>query len=215
MTKENIVLATDNYGNNITVGQLQNWIKSESQVELADFFYHRYYGRYIKPFDFKDSEYVKKYKNGFAIMTSCCLLIETFVSFTEPNFLDTNQKSEKCFGYFFLTQKEFIEFAKNGLKLSEYTSQSGKRLNNKGIPYDFYKNVRCGILHNGETKNNWKIVRNGNLFDTTNKRINSYLFMSKLKDIMQEFRDELKKSSIDQKIWITYKSRLEYLIQNS
>ena len=69
MKKENIILATDNFGNNITISQLQNWINTESKIELADFFYHRFYGRYIKPFDFKNSEYIKTYKNGFAIMT--------------------------------------------------------------------------------------------------------------------------------------------------
>ena len=215
MKKENIILATDNFGNNITISQLQNWINTESKIELADFFYHRFYGRYIKPFDFKNSEYIKTYKNGFAIMTSCCLLIETFVSFTDPFFLDTNQKSERCFGYFFLTQEEFIEFSKGGLKESDYRNSNRKNLNNKGISNDFYKNVRCGILHNGEVKNNWRIVRNGVLFDTKNKVINSHLFLQKLKDVMKKFKFNLKNSNIEDEIWKTYLLRLESLIKNS
>lgn len=215
MKTSSIILATDNLGNNITISQLEEWLKSESKNELADFFYYRFYGRYIKPFDFKNPDYIKTHKNGFAIMTSCCLLIETFVSFTEPIFLDTNSKSERCFGYFFLTHKEFNPFSNGGLKLSEYKDLTRKKLKNKGIPFDFYKNVRCGILHNGETKNNWKIVRSGDFFDQKNKRINSYLFMEKLKSVMQKFTNDLKKSENNGQIWITYKNRLENLIENS
>lgn len=215
MTKEDIILATDNLGKNITISQLQNWINTESKTELADFFYHRFYGRYIKPFDFKNSEYIKTYKNGFAIMTSCCLLIETFVSFTEPFFIDTNQKSERCFGYFFSNQKEFIEFSKGGLNKSDYKDSNRKKINNKGIPKDFYKNVRCGILHNGEVKNNWRITRNGILYDTENKVINSHLFLQKLKDVMKQFKFNLKNSNIEDEIWKTYLLRLKDLIKNS
>ena len=88
-------------------------------------------------------------------------------------------------------------------------------MNNKGISNDFYKNVRCGILHNGEVKNNWRIVRNGVLFDTKNKVINSHLFLQKLKDVMKKFKFNLKNSNIEDEIWKTYLLRLESLIKNS
>jgi len=166
MKNPNLVLATDKNGNKITIQDLENWIEIGSKTELVDFFYDRFYNRYLKPFDYNNQEYKKSFKNGFAIMVNCCLLIEAFVSFTNPKFKDTKNKSERCFGYFFLKNDEFNCFSKDGLELNEYVNSES--LKNKGRSHDFYKNVRCGILHNGETKNNWKILRKGKLFDEEN-----------------------------------------------
>ena len=214
-SNEKIILATIPTGENIDIIKLTEWLKNDSKDELSDFFYHRFYNRYLKPFDYENIDYKKNYKNGFTIMASCCLLIETFVSYREPIFLDTNSKSERCFGYFFLTQKEFNSFSKGGLILSEYMDLNRKPLKNKGIPSDFYKNIRCGILHNGETKNKWRVVRNGELFDQANKKINATLFMERLKEVMNEFRNDLKISDFNDVIWINYKSRLKNLIDKS
>ena len=216
MKDTNLVLATDKNGKKITIENLENWIKISSKTELANFFFDRFYVRYLKPFEFENDEYIKSYKNGFAIMTSCCLLIETFVSYIELEFKDTSFKSERCFGYFFLKHKEFNCFAKDGLEINQYEKLTTKKLNNKGIPYDFYKNVRCGILHNGETKNNWKILRKGKLFDEENKSINATKFMSNLVLVMRRFQNDLLFSDFNNSdIWITYKKRLEYLIEKS
>ena len=216
MKDTNLVLATDKNGKKITIENLENWIKISSKTELANFFFDRFYVRYLKPFEFENDEYIKSHKNGFAIMTSCCLLIETFVSYTELEFKDTSFKSERCFGYFFLKHKEFNCFAKGGLEINKYEKLTTKKLNNKGIPDDFYKNVRCGILHNGETKNNWKILRKGKLFDEENKSINATKFMSNLVLVMRRFQNDLLFSDFNNSdIWKTYKKRLEYLIEKS
>lgn len=212
----NLVLATDKNGKKITIENLEDWIRKGSKTELADFFFDRFYVRYLKPFEFENTEYIKTHKNGFAIMTSCCLLIETFVSFTNSEFKDTKNKSERSFGYFFLKNKEFNSFSKGGLDLSKYEKQTDKYLNNKGIPKDFYSNVRCGILHNGETKNNWKILRKGELFDEKNKSINATKFMNNLVTVIKQFQDKLLNSDFNNdEIWKTYKARLEYLIEKS
>lgn len=216
MKNQNLVLAINKDGQKITIINIKVWIKKNNQKELADFFFDRFYIRYIKPFEFENSEYVKNHKNGFAIMTSCCLLIETFVSYTNPEFKDTKNKSERCFGYFFMTNKEFNCFSKGGLELDKYEKQTTKYLNNKGIPKDFYSNVRCGILHNGETKNKWRIVRKGELFDEKNKSINATKFMSNLVLVMRRFQNDLLFSDFNNSdIWKTYKKRLEYLIEKS
>lgn len=215
MKNLDLVLATDKNGNKITIQDLEYWIEIGSKKELADFFYNRFYVRYLKPFEFENKEYVKSFKNGFAIMTSCCLLIETFVSYTNAGFIDTKNKSERSFGYFFLTNKDFYCFSKRGLDLTKYEKQTTKYLNNKGIPKDFYANVRCGILHNGETKNNWKILRRGELFDEKNKSINATIFMKNLILVIKQFQNQLLESDFNDEIWITYKSRLEYLIKKT
>lgn len=210
----NLVLATNKNGKKITVENIENWIKKGSKTELSDFFFDRFYNRYLKPFEFDNQEYKKSYKNGFAIMSSCCLLIESFVSFTNPKFKVTKNKSERCFGYFFLKYNKFNCFSVDGLELNEYLNSES--LKNKGRSNDFYKNVRCGILHNGETKNNWKILRSGELFDEKNKAINATRFMNNLVKVIKQFQNKLLISDFNNdEIWKTYKARLEYLIEKS
>ena len=216
MKNQNLILATNTNGEKITIQTIEEWIEKENKKELANFFFDRFYVRYLKPFEFEDDEFTKSYKNGFAIMTSCCLLIETFVSYTKLEFKDTSYKSERCFGYFFSKHKEFNCFAKGGLEINQYENLITKKLNNKGIPRDFYKNVRCGILHNGETKNNWKIIRSGKLFNEKNKSINATIFLKHLKNIILQFQNELIKSDFNNsEVWTTYKARLKFLIEKS
>ena len=210
MKNGDIVLATYENGLEVTASDIASWISDSKKEELSDFLFERLYGRYIKPFDFPDLEYEKKYKNGFAIMASSCLLIETFISFTIPEFKDTKNNSERCFGVFFTTQSEFAKFSIGGLSTEEYIKL--KSLPQKGITRDFYSNVRCGILHNGETRAGWKIRRRGELFDETEKAINATLFMDKLLIIIKKHKDVLKQSEFSSIYWQTYIDRLNFLL---
>ena len=63
-------------------------------------------------------------------MANCCLLIETLQSF-KNGWEDSGNKSALAFRQFLSTEKNFEVF-----------------LNKE---QEFYANVRCGILHQGET----------------------------------------------------------------
>lgn len=212
MTDYSTIMAVDKNGDEITAGDLCAWIKDKKKHKdrLAKFIFARLYRRYIKPFEFNNSVYKKDYKNGFTIMANCCLLIEAFASFREKAFKDTNGKSEKCFGWFFLSNNKYIEFSKNGLTIDAYLSNG--KISNKGIPRDFYRNVRCGILHNGETRNGWKIIRRNSLYDENKKTINAVEFMKGLKESLQNHEKDLKAAKIDSEIWDAFISRTEFLI---
>ena len=215
MTDLTINLATDSNGIDINIGQVQAWLLTRDKKKLSELFYDRFYGRYIRPFDYPSELYIKKYKNGFSIMTNCCLLIETFVSWTEPTLRNTNKNSERCFGYFFLKEKRFNELSKGGATILDYTTLS-KKITHKGTACDFYHNVRCGLLHNGETKNGWKITRVGNFYDENSKRINAVKFMKRLAAAIRDFKKRLDVSDFDKSVeWITYKNRLSDLIKKS
>lgn len=106
-------------------------------------------------------------------------------------------------------------FSENGLTLAEYKNLKRKKLKNKGLPHDFYRPVRCGLLHNVETRNGWKISRNGDLFNKTSKIINANKFMDNLIDVMKIFREQLVISDFDNdQIWTTFKARVDYLLNN-
>ncbi len=214
MTNSKLILATSADGNDILVEEFAEYFRTKDRKKLADFIYLRFYGRYLKPFDFPSEDYKTNYKNGFALMTSCCLLIETYVSFAIKDYRNTDRKSRECFGYFFTTEKRFSEFATGGLKAG------GKIANKKdgGTPNDFYDNVRCGILHNAETKNGWTITRDERkpYFDLTTKAINATRFAGRLKAVLTDYRKKLIESNFDtDEIWINFKNRLNDLIAKS
>jgi len=216
MNNKTIVLATDTDGNETTIGQVEEWLKDKqaNKKNLSSFIYDRLYGRYIKPFDFDNKIHPDRYKNGFTIMANCCLLIETYASFRENSFTDTNGKSERCFGWFFLGEHRFVKFSKNGLPITDYINKKGK-LNNTGVPRDFYVNVRCGILHNAETRNGWKILRCGDFYDEKSKTINAVKFMNRLKNTLADYRKALDDSDVNTEIWYSFVDRVKDVISKA
>jgi len=216
MKDKTIILATDNDGKEITIGQVEGWLKDKqaNKKNLSQFVYDRLYGRYINPFDFDNKIHPDRYKNGFTIMANCCLLIETYASFREKSFTDTTGKSERCFGWFFLTEKRFVDFSKNGLSVNDYINKLG-RLNNKGVPRDFYINVRCGILHNAETRNGWKILRKDAFYDANTKTINAVKFMNRLKGTLKDYKKELDDSNVGTDIWNSFVDRVNDIISKA
>lgn len=136
--KSHILLYDDVGSNHITVVMYEHWVKDSKQNEIADLIVDRLVRRYIKPFDFDDAKYKKAYKNGFAMLASYCLLIETLEGFYRGW---EKSKNELAFHKFFSRDSNFSEFAIDDL------------------PTIFYRNIRCGILHQGETCGGWLITR--------------------------------------------------------
>lgn len=211
MIKEDMVLATSKDGVDITVDDCKKYLQAKDKEKLANFIYDRFHGRYLRPFDFPSQVYKSNYKNGFSIMASCCLLIETYVSFVEKRFRDTTRQSGKCFCYFFSTNKLFSLLSDGALKPDG--SLADKK--DEGIPNDFFENLRCGILHNGETRNGWKITRKSNIpyFEPTTKTVNAYKFSVLMKKTLENYRKQLIVSNFDNdEIWINFKNRLNDII---
>ena len=199
MSKEDQVLATLSDGTDITVRDCIDYLSKGKKPDLANFIYERLYGRYLKPFDFKSCNYIINYKNGFTLMANSGLLIETYVSFKEAEYKDTKYKSLDCFKYFFTTEPRFTMFS-----VGE-------------IPTYFYYNVRCGILHNAETRNGWMITRikNKPIFDASTKTINATKFVNRLKFVLSDYKNLLIGSDFyNDQIWKNFKDRLKFLFEN-
>ncbi len=214
MANDKLILAVLSDGQEITVADCNDYLKTKNKKQLASFIYQRLCGRYLKPFDYPTDDYIENYKNGFALMTSCCLLIETYVSFTDKQFRDTNGQSRKTFGHFFTTEKRFFDLATGGRKADRTLAER----KDGGLPNDFYENVRCGILHNAETKNGWTITRKKSAvyFDTTTKTINATKFANRLKAVLVDYKKKLLQADFDNdEIWKNFKLRLTDLITKS
>lgn len=183
---------------------------SKYKEELSDFIYKRLFYRYINPFLYKSEKKIQKdkslklydeflilHKNGFSMMANSCLLIETIESFYR-GWSNTSGKSETAFLKFFGRDKNFILFASNDLATS------------------FYKNIRCGILHQAETTGGWSITRNSRkLLDEENKIIDSTLFLETLNLSLINYKTELIKSDWNDLIWKNARNKLKSIIKNA
>jgi len=178
----------------ITVSDYNKLIDSKDRNGIADFIFNRLFSRYIRPYSFDNSEYKEKFKNGFSIMANLCLLIETLQSF-KNGWGDSDRKSEKAFKQFFDNNIHFAELKQKGSVI--------------------YKNVRCGILHQGETTGGWKITREGTLFyDSNTNTLDAVLFAERMKMSLNDYRNSLINSEWDSEIWDNFRTKVRKVIHN-
>ena len=175
---------------NISIADYENWVKDRDSKSISELVSSRLIGRYLRPYIFKNVVFEKDYKNGFSVMANCCLCIEALQSFK----LGLNE-TPKGTG-----SKTFEDFFKNSLYLKNF---AGKK---------FYKTVRCGILHQGETTGGWKIVRKGELLN--NKTINARKFLDLLISEVTHYSDELAKSDWESAIAKSCRKKFAFIIKN-
>jgi|SRR5690348_3111193 len=186
-----VVMAQDR--GHVTVKDCADWLSEgdNGRDKLAEFFRERFRERYIEPFlRLKTSE-----KNGFSIMAISCLLIEAFESFRQ-GWESTEGKgmSARAFSLFFSRETRFDAFKKHA--------------------GEFYKNVRCGILHQGETTGGWTIVRENDLFDPAQRRINATKFHSLLGEVIDEYAGALKQFPLSSEEWTKFRMKMYSVIRN-
>ena len=178
----------------ISIEAYRQLVLDKNKVEIANFIYGRLHSRYIKPFQFSDSVFEKKYKNGFAMMANYCLLIETLVSFKQ-GWGDSDRKSPNAFIIFFASDDNFKELRDKGSQV--------------------YKNIRCGILHQGETTGGWRITRKGTEFyNLESNTIDAVLFSNKIEKSLKDYKEELKKEEWDSEIWDNCRVKIKKIISN-
>lgn len=161
----------------VTVGQLQTWMDEKtdhSKTEIVKLIKHRFENRYLK--------HIKCVDSGFLIMAVSCFVIETLQSFREGE-PDTNGIGQRMFKNFFNNEQDnFPDF-------------------NEEISVEFYKHIRCGILHQSETTNAWRVLLVGKLLDKTEFSINAELFLESLNKSVTKYSDELTVSDFNSDLW--------------
>jgi hypothetical protein len=183
-----IKLATDFY-----IDDYEQFEEDENKAGIANFVFKRLSERYLIPLENVPSEF----KNGFSLMANACLLIETYESFRQ-GWKDTNGPYLRPFDLFFEREQGFKDF-KYG-----YSSK-------------FYRNVRCGILHQGETTGGWKITRlkEAPIFNKAEKTINATKFFNELRKSLEAYRDLLINSDWEHdEVWVNCRKKISYIIQN-
>lgn len=183
----------------VTVETYLRWEKENDQgwSKKPQFVRQRLSERYIDPVRALDLyPETQDKKNGFYVMAVSCLLIETLVSFwrgweTTEGTKKKPGKSGRAFRLFFRTQPRFTKFRAT----------------------KFFKNVRCGILHQGETTGGWIIQRTGPLFDGQ-KRINAKLFHDQLALAIDDYVAALQRAGSQSKLRLRFDKKMVAVINN-
>lgn len=174
-----------------TVREVRDWLAANDRAAIGRFLWNRFDERYFAPIN----ALTLIQKNGFAIMAVSCLVIEALEAFRR-GWESSHGKSELAFCSFFDREHEFQVF--------------------KGYAQPFYRNVRCGILHQAETTGGWTItlIPGRPLFDPASLRINADEFHSALARALKAYSDGVAASEPAEEIWHDCVSKLKATIKN-
>ena len=167
-----------------TVARYLSLQDAKDREAIADFVVERFEERYLVPVG-ADS----KTKNGFTIMAVSCLMIESLESFRR-GWKNTRSKSELAF---FSHWDAFTEF--------------------RPVSGEFYKHVRCGILHQAETTGGWRIIREGPIRVGTT--VNATRFATSLRHVLRNYASSLRAQDWDSETWRAFRKKMDAICQNT
>ncbi len=174
----------------VTVSSYGQMVRREERDAIATFIKCRLVERYITP--------IRKSKklNGFLMMASACLMIETIESFRQGREHTKDQGAGKSvFRSFFERERAFSEFAP--------------------LTTEFYEGIRCGILHQGETTLGWRIRRDkGGLLEGTSRTVNADEFFTEIEASIEGYAEELRNAPWDCDLWCNFRSKMEKVIEH-
>lgn len=175
----------------VTVRQARQWMKDKddnAKVSLIKLIHHRFFNRYVKHLNDIDS--------GFLKMAISCLMIETLESFRQGK-KDTKERGVglKMFKDFFAAEERLFPGFKD-------------------IATDFYYSIRCGILHQAETTNAWRILRREHLLDKSKRAVNATKFAKALEKSLNNYVDSLKGNDFEATIWKNALFKIEDVCEN-
>lgn len=175
----------------ITIRKYRDMEKAKDTKGIAAFIQERLSERYILPVRTGS-------KNGFAMMACACLLIETLESFWNGwKTSDGAGPGENAFRSFFARNTQLREFERHA--------------------DSFYRNVRSGILHQGETKGGWRISRTTQLpvLSTTRVRtIQAAKFLSCVEGSLCDYCRELESEKWESQRWRNARRKVNHIIEN-
>ena len=168
-----------------TVADYRRAIAMRDRNRIAEAIEIRFSERYIVPA-------TTGQKHGFAIIAISCLLLEALESFLR-GWKKSTRQSETLFVEFLDREPEFSSF--------------------RGRGSEFFRNVRCGILHQGETTNGWRIRRSGPLFDG-DRTINAIGFIRALERVLKRHCAELRAAHWGSKPWGKARRKMDHICHN-
>jgi hypothetical protein len=176
---------------NITIRQYRGMVRLKDRAGIAELVQKRFEERYLDPV--LDSPK----RHGFAVLAVCCLMVEALESFRQ-GWPDTDKRSKAAFCGFFQAHDEFDEL--------------------RPVAHEFYRAVRCAILHQAETTQGWRVHReSGPLVqqDGAVRWISAWEFAQRLKRVLYAYCEALRTSDWQSPIWTKTRRKLQRICKNS
>ncbi|WP_448674112.1 hypothetical protein [Pseudoxanthomonas mexicana] len=170
-----------------TVARYLSLQDARDRDAIANFVVERFEERYLDPIVADPAK-----KNGFTIMAVSCLMVESLESFRR-GWKDTRNKSELAFCSFFSHWDQFSAF--------------------REVSGDFYRHVRCGILHQAETTGGWRIIRSGPIRAHTT--VNATKFSSSLRHVLGSYASSLRTEDWDSETWLAFRKKMAAVCRNT
>lgn len=170
-----------------TVARYLSLQDARDRDAIASFIVERFEERYLDPIAADPAK-----KNGFTIMAVSCLMVESLESFRR-GWNNTRNRSELAFCSFFSYWDQFAEF--------------------RQVSGDFYRHVRCGILHQAETTGGWRIIRSGPIRAHTT--INATKFSNSLRHVLGSYASSLRTEDWDSERWLAFRKKMAVVCHNT
>lgn len=214
------------------VSLASNWPKSRvhdaldkaQREEIVGFLSERYTERFFSPIHTLRQAPGGHKGFGFAVMALCCLLIETLQCYRQGlpssdegelkklETLQTNGEAPPAYRlvapFHAGSRNVFCEFFKRPEHQRFFPEVDGRV---------FYEAIRCGLLHQAQTKDGWRIIQSGTFWDPApTKSINRDKFSQRLEECFRSYLQDLKdEPSWDKEIWKAARKKIWWLIQIS
>ncbi len=173
----------------ITVRDYSGMHTAQKQKDIAGLIRLRFAERYLDP------ALDNPKRHGFSMLAIGCLMVEALESFRN-GWKNSTGKSEAAFCSFFQAHEEFKDL--------------------RPVAHDFYRAVRCGILHQAETTDGWRVHRGSDLFVENGgiRSVSASEFGKQLKAVLNGYHDALASAAWTDQIWVNARKKLQAVCRN-
>lgn len=175
--------------NTVTVAEYRKLEKDDDRSACGRFIVERFHERYFEPTVDAPT------RHGFTLMAIGCLVIEALECFYQGRETSDRVNGEGGPGAM------FESFFKRPTGLEGFGGDNNW----------FYKQIRCGILHQAETVGGWRIRRDCKLLDKDERLINATLFIRYLQNAVEDYAKQLE---TDDELWKNFRKKMNAVCEN-
>lgn len=139
----------------------QSYIYDKHWEESIQLFVKRLRRKYFDPVELIILNKALK-GEGFTILTVQCALLEMFAAFRQGKIFNHHKNSASPKYEYKESQKMFTSLLQTATIFKDnfwqFDAMGNKLIDQPYNSKDFYKNVRCGLMHEARTKGNWYIT---------------------------------------------------------
>jgi len=193
-------------------------LEAAEKTLLIQFLKRRYEERFLNPIQTLRSAPKNSHGCAFAVMALSSMLIETMQCYrqglpttNQPEF-DELKKAIK------VPQEYHIPKVESGREVfKSFFSFPAHRVLFCGIDGEiFYRDIRNGVVHQGQTKSGWKIEKGQTqLWNDQERIVDSDQFASAIESAFNLYIDELSKAKWDDKVWKRARRKIWWLTKSS